>query len=232
MILKSKETTVAYRCPVCGKSILSIVGIFTLTGDLIKLKCDCGHSEMTLTYTSDKRVRLTVPCVLCPNSHNYTISDSAFFERDIFTLSCPYSGLEVCFLGTPEKVKEAIRKSDEALIAMLREAGFDDYDMFRGGLDSLSDGDADEDDLALDVSQIEDILRFMLCELKEDGDIHCGCPDGEGEYDFEITSKGVRVFCKKCEQYREVPLNGTVAANNFLHIDKLILDDKDVEIDF
>ena len=53
MILKSKETTVAYRCPVCGKNIISVVGIFMLSGDLIKLKCDCGVSELTITSNSD-----------------------------------------------------------------------------------------------------------------------------------------------------------------------------------
>lgn len=61
MILNSKETTIIYRCPHCGLSVVSVVGIFTLSGDMVKLKCDCGGSALVLTHTSDGKVRLTCP---------------------------------------------------------------------------------------------------------------------------------------------------------------------------
>jgi len=58
MVLNPKETTLAYRCPHCGAGVMSIVGLFTLTADMLKLKCDCGKSELTVVY-SDGKVRLT-----------------------------------------------------------------------------------------------------------------------------------------------------------------------------
>ena len=67
MVLNQKETTVAYRCPECGASVMSMVGVFTLTADMIRLKCPCGGSELEIVYTRDKKVRLNVPCFLCPS---------------------------------------------------------------------------------------------------------------------------------------------------------------------
>ena len=46
MILEPKKTTVAYRCPECGAGVLSVVDIFALSANRVKLKCDCGKSEM------------------------------------------------------------------------------------------------------------------------------------------------------------------------------------------
>ena len=99
MVLNSKETTIAYRCPACGKFILGMVGIFSLSGDLIKLKCDCGGSELKIAYTNDRKLRITVPCMFCPAPHTYVLSSGAFFDRDLLALSCTYSSLDICFIG-------------------------------------------------------------------------------------------------------------------------------------
>ena len=53
MILDKKETTIAYRCPECGASVVGMVGIFTLSADMIRLKCPCGKSELEFLYTKD-----------------------------------------------------------------------------------------------------------------------------------------------------------------------------------
>ena len=41
MVLKEKHTTVAYRCPFCGSGVMSAVGLFGLSADMVKLKCPC-----------------------------------------------------------------------------------------------------------------------------------------------------------------------------------------------
>ena len=37
MVLQQKQTTVAYRCPECGSIVLSLVGVFALSADMIRL---------------------------------------------------------------------------------------------------------------------------------------------------------------------------------------------------
>ena len=46
MILETKQTTVAYRCPHCGSGVMSAVNPFLLKGSMVRLKCSCGNSVM------------------------------------------------------------------------------------------------------------------------------------------------------------------------------------------
>ena len=99
MVLDKKETTVAYRCPSCGAGVMSLVGAFALSADMIRLKCSCGGSEMTIVYTKDRSIRLTVPCLFCTTPHHYTLGDKLFFGRELFAFGCPYTGLDICYIG-------------------------------------------------------------------------------------------------------------------------------------
>ena len=121
MILEPKQTTVAYRCPVCGQGVISAVGLFALKGDMIKLKCECGGSELTAVRSNDGKVRLTVPCIMCPKPHNFTVSESLFFSRDIFMLPCPYTDVNICFLGDREKVTGELERTELELLDMLED---------------------------------------------------------------------------------------------------------------
>ena len=58
MVLKNTESTIAYRCPHCGSGILAMVGVFALSGDMIKLKCTCGCSELVMQKAEEEKIRL------------------------------------------------------------------------------------------------------------------------------------------------------------------------------
>lgn len=210
MVLNKKETTVAYRCPECGASVMSIVGIFTLTADMIRLKCPCGHSELEIVYTKDKKVRLNVPCFLCPAPHSYLISSQMFFDRDLFTLPCSYSGVDICFIGKQENVQNAMQESERELMEMLGDTDFETLLQNRG------------ENLELSDPQVLDIILYVVRELADEGNIKCGCPDG-GEYDVEIHDDHLTVKCKQCYSKIDIPTNSIVAANDFLACDELLL---------
>lgn len=204
-----------------------MVGIFTLSGDLIKLKCDCGGSEMTVAYTGDDKMRITVPCMFCPKPHTYLLSRDAFFDREILALNCTYSGLDVCFIGNTDKVSEASRQSDEHLADLLEEAGFDGIESFMRGKGSVGGEDNVDEDYRLDYAQIEDVVRFMLAELRDEGAVRCDCEDG-ADCDFEFKGDSVLIYCKKCHCEKRIPMSSTLAANAFLHIDSLDLENPNV----
>jgi hypothetical protein len=111
MVLKNTESTIAYRCPHCGSGILAMVGVFALSGDMIKLKCDCGHSELLIQKCGDGKIRLTVPCMFCPKPHQYVLSHAAFFDQSIYSIPCGMTGVDICFIGHKDEVLEALRKS-------------------------------------------------------------------------------------------------------------------------
>ncbi len=211
MVLDKKETTVAYRCPSCGASVMGMVGIFSLTADMIRMKCPCGESELEIVYTKDKKIRLNVPCFLCPTPHTYVLSSQIFFDRPLFAMPCSYSGVDICFVGKQAEVSRAMENAEKELVEMLGETDFETFVSGRGENIELSD------------PQVLDIVMYVVNELADEGKICCKCENNEGEYDVEIHDDYLTVFCSKCEAKKHIPTNSILLANDFLECDSLEL---------
>ncbi len=214
MVIDTRNTTVAYRCPHCGGGVISAVSPFAIGADMIKLKCDCGKSELSIIFGRDGRIKLSVPCMLCPKPHNFTVSKKLFFGKDIFLLPCPYSDINICFMGESNAVKAELAKTELELLDMLEKSGIE------GGFEALHA--ADEAELLPDP-QIYDIIMFVIHDLEEEGKIFCRCHDG-GEYEAEILDYGIKVTCTKCGASRTIPTDSLLAANAFLNADSLYLE--------
>ena len=230
MVLDPKQTTVAYRCPDCGAGIMSAVGLFALSADMVKLKCTCGKSEMELVYSKDGKIRIKVPCIICPNGHSYTVSRNIFFGRDVFVLPCPVSNINIGFMGSLDHVKFELSRTELELLEILEENGVDSFSALHG----------DEDDNMLSDPQIEEIVMFVIRDLEAENKIYCkcnpapaegeirrGCDDGEEPehvYDAEIVEDGIKVSCPECGCSRVIPTDGLLSAHAFLNADALYLE--------
>jgi hypothetical protein len=218
MVLDTKQTTVAYRCPHCGAGVMGIVGLFSLSADMIKLKCTCGESHMTILYSKDGKVRLTVPCILCPNPHSFTLNSSVFFKNELFLLPCPYSDINICMIGEENKVKAELARSELELLDLLEKNGLDSFDVFHTGTQELSD------------PQILEIVMFVIKDLDAEGKIFCRChpegseASGENVYDAEMTPEGIKVTCASCGATKTIPTNSLISAHDFLNTDSLTLE--------
>ena len=208
MILKGKQTNVAYRCPGCGYAIFGLVGAFSVSAGMLKLKCQCGDSQMILQFTSDKKVRVTVPCLFCGTDHQFTVSQSLFFERDIFALNCPYTNMDICYIGEKEKIDEALEKSAQEL------------EMLFSQVTEAADDEIKAEQILPDA-QIYDILRFVVKELEAEQKIECPCQTGP--YELDITPDGIRVYCTECGASYLFPADSVASAEAFLHADSLHL---------
>ena len=186
---------------------------------MLKLKCTCGESELILQKTSDGRVHLTVPCMVCPRAHHYTLSESLFFREDLFSLSCEMTGLDLCFIGGEEAVSAALDEAGETLLSLLSESGYDPE----------HDGD-EEDDTERDVNftdnHIYDMVLFVVRDLQEEGKIRCRCTEQgeEGIYDVVYDRDRLFVVCEICGARREICCNGSLSTQAFLDSDALILE--------
>ena len=215
MVLDSKQTTVAYRCPHCGMGVMSAVNLFALSADMVKLKCSCGKSEMTVVMSkNDSKVRLTVPCILCANPHTFTLSSSLFFDKDLFTMPCPYSNVGVACIGEINQVKAELAREELALLDMMEKSGLENYDQYH------------TDEEALPDPQILEIVMFVINDLDAEGKIFCKCDrDDDGrEYDAAVTDEGVLVTCRKCGASRLIPTDSRLGAHAFLNADALYLE--------
>lgn len=209
MLLNGKQAHIAYRCPGCGYAILGFVGSFSTSLGSMKLKCQCGESEMTIQFTDDKKVRLTVPCLLCGTSHNYTVSQSVFFGRELFMLNCPYTNMDICFIGQKDQLDGALERSADELALL-----FEEY-----GTDGEADGPTPEQ--LLPDAQVYDILRFVVKELEAEGGIECPCR--KGPYEMDLTEEGIRVYCTECGASYTFAAKSVTDAEAFLHCDGLVL---------
>ena len=217
MILDSKHTTVAYRCPHCGAGVISAVNVFSLSADMVKLKCTCGKSEMSIVSSQDEKIRLTVPCMLCATPHTFTVNSSLFYGKDIFSLACPYaSDFPLAFFGEINLVKGELARAELALLDMMEKNGLVPPDEIL------------DDENMLPDPQILDIVMFVINDMDAEGKIYCKCaPDESGrDYEVDITAEGVSVTCKKCGASRTVPTDSRLSAYAFLNADALYLEEQ------
>ena len=212
MVLETKQTTVAYRCPKCGAGVMSIVGLFSLSADMLKLKCDCGGSEMTMVYTKDSKVRFTVPCILCPNPHNYTVNSSVFFGKELFVLPCAYTGINIAMMGETNKVKAELARTELEILDMLEKSGIEGFDEIKG-------------EQCLSDPQVLEIIMYVIKELDEENKIYCNCNEGtEREFEIEFLQRSVKITCKQCGASKEIFTESLIDAHEFLNADSITLE--------
>lgn len=215
MVLETKQTTVAYRCPHCGAGIMSAVSIFALKADMIKLKCTCGKSEMTVVDSKDGRIRLSVPCILCAKPHSFTLNSSLFFGKDLFVLPCPYSDMNIACMGETNLVKAELARSELELLDLMEKSGLQNLDALHA-----------ESEESLTDPQVLEIVMFVINDLDAEGKIFCKCnaEDDDRQYDAEILNDCVRVTCRKCGASRDIPTDSNLSAHAFLNADALYLE--------
>ena len=230
MVLNEKRTTVAYRCPACGGGIMSAVGLFNLSADMVKLKCTCGKSELKIIYDRNGTVRLTVPCLICSQPHSFTVKSNLFFSEELFVLPCPYSDINICVTGEMNRVTAELARTELELLDMLEENGITDFSALHGDERDLGD------------PQILDIVLFVIDDLDAEGKIFCRChPDptlengipaedygewneDESRYEAEITDDGIKLTCRLCGASRVIPTDSMLSAHAFLNADSLHLE--------
>lgn len=214
MVIQPKQTTVAYRCPHCGAGVMSAVSFFALSADMIKLKCSCGKSEMSIVEREDGQVRLTVPCLVCAKPHIFHVRKSIFFEKELFSLQCPYSDLNLAMTGEINLVKAELARGELELLDLMEKSGLESFDAFHNDEDALPD------------PQIHEIVMFVIHDLDAEGKIYCRCdPSDNGrEYDAEVVEDGILVSCRKCGARRLVPTDSRLSAHAFLNADALHLE--------
>ena len=214
MVLDSKQTTLAYRCPHCGAGVMSAVSLFHLKGSMIRLKCDCGNSAMEVLPAKDGKVHLTVPCIICPNPHHFTVSEKIFFGKELFSLPCPYSDINICVMGEVNHVKAELSRTELQLLDLMEKSGISDFEaLHREAEQKVTD------------PQVLEIVLFVIRDLDEEGKIKCHCGEADArEYDAEILPEGVRVTCKRCGATKLLPTDSLLDAHEFLNCDSLELE--------
>ena len=213
MVLDSVNTHVAYRCPDCGTVIYGFVGKFALKANMLRLKCSCGNSVMDIKITNDNKVRLSVPCLFCRQNHSYVVSESLFFDKEKFLLNCPYSGMDIAFIGDEETISGELSRTEQELTRLM--AAFEAEE-----LADIQPEDVNEDEVLPDPS-VYDTLRFVVKDLEAEGRVKCPC--GDGKYDLRFIDGGLQVWCESCGATYDFSATSPTMAEEYLDINEITL---------
>lgn len=214
MIVKPKQRNIAYRCPECGTSILGLVGKFVLSANMLRLKCSCeSASSLDIGITNDGKIRLSVPCLFCKQNHNYVVSESVFFERDLFLLNCPYSGMDIAFIGDEKRIEGELSRTEAELNRLLTSLEAEE-------LSDIQPQDMSEDEILPDPA-VYDTLRFIVKDLEDEGRVKCLCDNGK--YDLRFVDGGLQVYCESCGAAHTFFVTSPTLSEEYLTLDSLEL---------
>lgn len=212
MILKPKETRIAYRCPECGTATLGIVGKFALKANMLRLKCSCGKSGMDINITNDNKIRLSVPCIFCRQNHNYVVSQSIFFDKDLFLLNCPYTNMDICFIGEEKQLDLELSRTEKELNRIISGLELEDFK-------DMQPEDVDED--MLPDANLYDTIRFIVKDLEDDGRVDCPCH--KGPYDLRFCDEGIEAYCVNCGASYIFPVKSANLGEEYINLDEIKL---------
>ena len=170
MVLTPKQTHIAFRCPECGTIIYGFVGKFALSAGMLRLKCSCGEHALDISTTQDGKIRLSIPCIFCKQNHSYVVSQSIFFGRDVFLLNCPYSNMDIGFIGEKDKTDRELERTGKEIEQLLEELEVESHK-------DIQPQDVDEDEVLTDPT-VYDAIRFLVKELEFEGKVDCPCHSG------------------------------------------------------
>ena len=213
-MIANLQTHIAYRCPDCGTVIYGFVGKFALSANLLRIKCSCGHSALDINITNDGKIRISAPCLFCKQNHNFVVSQNIFFGRDAFLLNCPYANMDICFIGSKEKIDEEIARSEKELGRLLA-------NLEAESIKDVQPTDMEEEEILPDPT-VYDMIRFLTKELEEDGKIDCPCHSGR--YELRFCAEGIEVFCTECGASHVFNTSAVSASEEYITIDSLTLE--------
>lgn len=214
MAVLPKQRNIAYRCPSCGTAVLGIVGRFALSANMLRLKCSCGEEmSLDININSSDKIRLSVPCLFCRQRHSYTVTESIFFNKDRFLLNCPYSAMDIAFIGEEDEVKADLDRTGTELENLLK-------NLEAESLSDIQPEDMNESEILPDPA-VYDVLRFLVKDLEAEGKVHCPC--GEGSYDLRFTDSGIQVWCESCGATKDFPVTSPTIAEEYLSLSEITL---------
>lgn len=214
MIVTPKQRQIAYRCPECGNAVFGLVGRFAMKANLLRLKCSCDKSSaLDISYTGDGKIRLSVPCIFCKQNHSFVVSESIFFNRDKFLLNCPYTGMDISFIGNEDAIAEELERTQIELERLLTQLEAEE-------LSDIQPQDMNDDEILPDPA-VYDTVRFIVKDLEAEGKVDCPCH--EGTYELRFCDEGIQVYCEKCGATYTFHTSSPSVTEEYLSLDSITL---------
>ena len=204
---------IAYRCPDCAVATVGLIGGAESLSDLMRLKCECGGSSLDIKKGRDGKVHLSVPCIYCKDSHGFTLSPDVLSHDGVTKLSCPYSGMDIAFIGEGEMLTAELDRTAEELSRIMASLEAEE-------VKDIQPHDVDEDECPPDPS-IYDTINFVVRDLEAEGMVKCPC--GSGKYGLRFTDDGMQVYCQVCGASYDFHCRSASVAEEYITLSEIVL---------
>ena len=174
-MISEYNTTLAWRCPICGELSPDQINIFDFSGNnKLDLKCDCDFVKVSIDRMKS-RYCLEYTCIFCESHHSIFYSKEEFWGNDIKRIKCLDIGAELGYLGPKDKINSFL-ETEEELNLILSELEVKDY-----------------------FSKPEIMLSILdeLQAIAENSNLICQC--GNLDIDIEILPQELRLICENCQ---------------------------------
>lgn len=168
-------TTIALRCPGCGKVNLVSLSRFALKErKMFKVVCQCGFCLMHFSRNK-KEVCFQTECVICATTHLLKYASGRLWDGRLRKMYCDYAGTEIGYIGPTEEVKQAVENT-ENMVREITAQNEDEREILNPGI----------------MNQVLTLLQKMSAEER----VTCTC--GAGELEAEVYHDRVEIYCSYC----------------------------------
>lgn len=182
MILDLKKV-LSCRCPVCSERSYNTVTPFQINGGFTSECTLCGAEFLTVSKTKNG-YSFKVSCFICDTSHEFSVSFDGVWHKDLLTLGCPLTGIDLLYIGNKSNVYDAAIESD---------------DIFSEFSEKISDDELINEFPPLFEAAFEIISSRITSNLVT-------CPCGHTAAALSLSQNGITVICDNCDAKLFIPI--------------------------
>lgn len=189
----STHSKMVLRCPYCGEINELDLSVFAFSGsNSCRFTCSCGIDIASLGSKDKKHFWVQADCSFCEETHVGYYNRRDIWGNEIVSLFCDDTGLDIAYIGPPDKMEEVVSQGEKSLAEMAEDLGFGDY-----------------------FSNPEVMYGVLDClyQLAETGDLFCHC--GNYDVEIEIYPDRLELKCGYCQA------SGIVMAQNDADLEAL-----------
>lgn len=174
-MLIDTSITIAYKCSSCGSIGFYNASLFKLLKDgENNFSCRCKKSELTVTG-NESGYLVKISCIGCGNYHIYSVDRKEIIKKGIVVLSCPETGLQLCFTGRDEPVRKKVDDLEKQLDQLIDMFGYESY--FKN-------------------TQVMFDLLNKIHDIAEEGNLCCEC--GNNDIELVLLPESIILKCRRC----------------------------------
>ena len=189
-MIENVNRFIAYICPECNEISDGYINVFDFSGNKpLHLTCtdrNCSHEAGVISVKGDK-MKVTLNCPVCSDTHSYTISKSVFWSESLITFNCANASVTIFFAGDKKSVLESVEESERIF---------------------------EEDEVALLSDEIKAIFETLdiLHNVLEQKRMICRC--GSRNLYPSVSNDRLFIECEDCK--KKYPINPSRELMNLL----------------